>query len=102
MILLEFLVPDSQKLIRQSPLGFSFVRMGKKISIAFVLEVYKNGDNQLPVKGTWMKVMQFSTAEIVNKGDRLKMCLQKCVFNYKAKTSCLSVKLFVFSRSALV
>lgn len=39
VILLEFLVPDSQMLFRQSPLGFGFVGMGEKISIAFVLEV---------------------------------------------------------------
>lgn len=98
MILLEYLVPDSQMLFRQGPLGFRFVGVGKKISIAFVLEVCKNGDNQLPVKGSRMKVMQPSTEEIVNNGDRLKMCLK----TYKAKTYCLSVKLFVFSRNALV
>lgn len=98
MILLEFLVPDSQMLFRQSLLGFSFVGMGKKISIAFVLDVCKSGDNQLPFKGTWMKMMQSSTAEIVNNGDRFKMCLQ----TYQAKTHCLSVKLLVFSRNALV
>lgn len=70
MILLEFLVPDSQMLFRQSPLGVSFLGMRKQISIAFVLEVCKNGDNLL--RGTWMKVMQSGTAEIVNNGDRLK------------------------------
>lgn len=85
MILLEFLVPDSQMLFRLSPLGFSFIGMGKKISIVFVLEACKNEDNQLPVKGTWMKVMQPSTEETVNNGYRLKMCLQ----SYKAETYCL-------------
>jgi len=85
-------------LFRHSPLGFSFVGTGKKMSSAFVLEAYKNEDNLLPFTGMWMKVMQPSTTENINNGNRLKMCFQ----TYIANTYHLSVKLFVFSRNVLV
>lgn len=49
------------------------------MSLAFVLDVCKNGDNPLPFMGIWMKVMQFSITEHVKDGDKLKMCFQTYV-----------------------
>lgn len=64
VILLEFLLPSSQKLFRQSPVGISFVGT-EKMSLAFVLEDRKNGDDLLPFMDVWKKAMQSSSTEIV-------------------------------------